>query len=184
VAISGFARRILGLERVFPSSGRQVAAPGLYGELVHPVHLWPGPLARFTEVVAEDAVGAAGAFQVVSAAVPEGTVRHVLWADMFHNQAAGAQFDLEFAIRVGAGVGAPISIAQSASAGQGWGLNGPIANHVWSLNNTHPRGVFLPPQSSLLGNLRNIPGFAFVAPAVLTLRLRFIDYPLADLPSF
>jgi len=176
-----FTRRVQGLQEVFPSSQRSLSQPSVLDDTVVPCFFFPGPLARFGEMQAADVAGALGADQVAFTAVPADRVRHVIYADIFHDDAVQSQ-RLEFALQVGTAPGAPVTISQCTSTYVvGGGLSfGVPANEPYSLTQHLARGCFLPPNSVLLANAR--PGIG--AGSTLTARARWIDYPLADLPSF
>jgi len=175
-----FSRRVQGLQEVFPSSQRSLSQPSVLDDTVVPCFFFPGPLARFGEMQAADVAGALGVDQVAFTAVPADRVRHVIYADIFHDD--GAAQRLEFAVQIGTAPGAPVTISQCTSAYVAGGILafGIPANEPYALTQHLARGVFLPPNSVLLANAR--PGVG--AGSTLTARARWIDYPLADLPSF
>jgi len=176
-----FTRRTRGLQDVFPSSQRSISEPSVLDSTVYPSVFFPGPLARFDEILFEDISGANGDDQVAGSVVPLDKVRHILYCDTFHTDGATNQ-SLEFALAGPAFIN-PITMAQSDAGGGvffGAGVFLVPGNSPWSLNNAMPRGIMVPPGWRIQANAR--PGIGIAAQ--IQIRVRWIDYPLSDLPHW
>ncbi len=93
--MSLFTRRIPLLERLFPSSGREVAGPLEVTDVVHLMHPWPGRTLGLLTCEQQQIVGASALTPTVS--ILEASAEEwieVLYGDISHNSATSRNLQL------------------------------------------------------------------------------------------
>ena len=86
--MTGFSRRVVGLQEVFPSSGIAVAQPSEVSESVSLVHRWPSAKASLDRVERGVFVSASALTPALNVLiVPQGRWMEILFGDVSHDSA-------------------------------------------------------------------------------------------------
>lgn len=181
--MTSFARRVLGLQEVFPSSGLGVAQPGEVSDTVSLVHRWPSAKAALDRIERVQFSSAPALTPDVTAfTVPQGRWSELLFGDLAHSSATNRIIQMVLTIaNQNFFIGRWTGMASVLTVGQPSGFE-PLVAGASSYSSALASDRILPPWPLVIppGAALRFLGDTAAAPWAIDVGLVFISHPLAE----
>jgi len=178
MGFSKFARRIVGLQAVFPSSDRSVPSPDSLDGTVSPVYLFPSSPASLDRVQRAQDASASVVTPVLNLGfIGQGFYEEWLYASIFHNSVTPT-VDIVFNLIDPAGAGVQLARldVDAADARNVVGECG-VGNLAAGTRSERRNRVWIPPGFQVV-----VTGATLGAPYVITLQRLLVVHPIAEPP--